>query len=273
MAKQRFPQAFTELRKKAEKLLSEKGEKVSHISLKNDIRDLSHELSVYHIELEMQNDELRRSREQLEESRLRYFDLYENAPVGYLTLDEKGLVLDLNLTATHLLGLERTFLLKKPLSPLIAPESQDVFYLHRRQVLRSPDTYTCELMLRRKKGSEPFFHAQLESIAAPSDGAMVIRTVLTDITERKQSEKTLETIHQGRQQKKVEERSAKQAEIVERKRAEERFQALFTSMSEAVLLCELVFDEAGRPMSSSLTLMQPMTTIWASTESRWSASE
>ena len=117
MAEQRSPHEFNELRKKAEKLLAEKGEKVSRISLKNDIQDLSHELSVYHIELEMQNDELRRSQEQLEESRSRYFDLYENAPVGYLTFDEKGVVLDLNLTATHLLGIERAFLLKKPFPP------------------------------------------------------------------------------------------------------------------------------------------------------------
>ena len=73
---------------------------------------------------------------------------------------------------------------------MITPESQDVFYLHRRQVLRSPGTHTCELMLRRNKGEEPFFHARLESIAVQSNGTMAIRTVLTDITERKQLKKS-----------------------------------------------------------------------------------
>jgi PAS domain S-box-containing protein len=140
----------------------------------------------------MQNDELRRSQEQLEESRSRYVDLYENAPACYLTFDEKGLVSDLNLTAAHFLGIDRAFLLKKPFSALIAPESQDLFYLHRRNVLRSAGLQTCELMLKRhKEGKEQFFHARLESIATQADGIKTVRTILIDITERKRMEQEL----------------------------------------------------------------------------------
>ena len=168
MAKQRrLSRQFNVLRKKAEKLIAESGEKVSRISPMEDIQDVSRELSLYHIELEIQNNELLRAQEELEESHSRYLDLYENAPVGYLTFDKKGIISDLNLTAARLLGIERTSLLKKPFSLLIAPESEDIFYFHRHDVLCSAGIHTCDLTLKRNEGGEQFFRAHLESIAVP----------------------------------------------------------------------------------------------------------
>ena len=82
---------------------------------------LVHELQVHQVELEMQNEELRRAQEELEASRARYFDLYDLAPVGYFTVSEQGTILEANLTAATLLGIERGTLLAQPLTRFVAP--------------------------------------------------------------------------------------------------------------------------------------------------------
>ncbi len=178
------------LRQKAEKLLSETPEKLALMS-GTDLKELVHELSVNRIELEIQNEQLRISQEQLEQSRSEYADLYDFAPVGYLTFDERGLISRVNLTAADLLGIERSLLAEKPFAAFIHPESQDLFYLHRQKVAKTTTTQTCQLVLKRSKGGEAFFHAQLESIAAHANGNTTIRTVLTDITEHKLADEKL----------------------------------------------------------------------------------
>ncbi len=163
-------------------------------------------------------------RSRLEESRSRYLDLYENAPVGYLTFSEKGILIDINLTATHLLGIDRAFLLNKPFSALIDPESQDIFFVHRRRVLASLGKHTCELTLRRNNRGQEFFPAQIESIAVPVDGTTIIRTVLTDIAERKQFEKERETARRDLEKNTAELLRANELlrkEIEEHRKAEE----------------------------------------------------
>ena len=100
------PKHLRALRRKAKKLLSEMPESLALTAVK-DLQGLVHSLSVYQIELEMQNEELRRSREQLEQSRSEYAELYDFAPVGYLTFDGRGLITKANLTACGLLGIEK----------------------------------------------------------------------------------------------------------------------------------------------------------------------
>ena len=87
--------------------------------------DLLHELQVHQIELEMQNDELRRSQVALEASRDRYLDLYEFAPVGYLTVTAAGLIFEVNLTGATLLHVERKKLLQRRFAHFIAPGDRD----------------------------------------------------------------------------------------------------------------------------------------------------
>jgi PAS domain S-box-containing protein len=185
------PEYNRSLRRKAEELLSDAPEKLAGMSGR-DLQELVHELSVHRIELEMQNEELRRSQEQLEESRSEYADLYDLAPVGYLTFDKMGLVTRVNLTACGLLGIERSLLVRKPFALFTHPESRDLFYVHKQKTLEAMTTETCQLVLKRKDGT--FFDAQLESIAVQLNGQPAANSVLTDITEHKRAEQEREQL-------------------------------------------------------------------------------
>ena len=127
-------------------------------------RQALHELQVHQIELEMQNEELRRTQAELEASRARYFDLYDLAPVGYFTLSEEGLILEANLTAATLLGVARGALVKQPITRFILPEDQDIYYRHRKLLFETGSPQACELRLM-KKDAAPFW-VHIDSILA-----------------------------------------------------------------------------------------------------------
>jgi PAS domain S-box-containing protein len=112
-------------------------------------RELVHDLHTHQIELEMQNEELRRAQWQLAESRDKYVELYDFAPVGYATLSRKGLILDANLTLAGMLRVERGRLIQSRLSSFVHKEDTDVLYQHRRQLLEDEQPRTCELRMRR----------------------------------------------------------------------------------------------------------------------------
>lgn len=146
---------------------------------------LLHELHMHQMELELQNLELRRAQEELEVSQKRYVDLYDYAPVGYLTLSKFGLVLDANLTAGMLLGVSRRELHRQPLARFVLPADQDAYYYHRTRRFQSGAPSGCELRLLRK-GSTPFW-ARLEACLsrAGADDPNMYRVIITDINERK----------------------------------------------------------------------------------------
>src|SRR5512141_2191393 len=106
MKKQAVSVDLPALRMKAEKKLKDQMERLQKLS-SQDMRDLVHELGTHQIELEIQNEELRRAQEELEESRSRYSELYDYAPVGYFIFDARGLLQEVNLTGAQLLGAER----------------------------------------------------------------------------------------------------------------------------------------------------------------------
>ena len=135
----------------------------------------------------MQNVELRRTQEELEGSRGRYFDLYDLAPVGYFTLDEWGLIREANLTAAKLLGVARSALVKRPLSRFILPEDQDIHYRYYKQLMETGAPQAWELRLLRKDAG-PFWARVEATTAQDADGASVCRAVVSDITESKRAE-------------------------------------------------------------------------------------
>ena len=192
-SKDKRPEDAAKLRRQAEAIARGKAakspENLEALSLE-ETRQILHELRVHQIELEMQNEELRRVQAELEVSRARYFDLYDLAPVGYCTLNEKGLILEANLTTATLLGMTRGALVKQPITRFIFKEDQDIYYHHRKQLFETGALQVCELRMVKNDGTQ--FCGHLAATAAQNaDGAPVCRAVMTDITERKRMEEEL----------------------------------------------------------------------------------
>ncbi len=153
-----------------------------------DVQNVVHELWVHQAELEMQNEELRRTELELMRSRDRLSNLYDFAPVGYLTINSEGTVLEANLTAAKMLGVVRNRLVAQPFPRFIEHDSQDTFYRHRRAVFFSGKPDTCELVLRRADRTGLPVH--LESLPFAGDAARnrQCRVALVDVTELKRTE-------------------------------------------------------------------------------------
>jgi len=197
---------FKKLRTRAEEFLHKRSED-SRTSPVENVQKLIQELHVHQVELEMQNEELRNAQTELAESRDKYFDLYDFAPIGYFTLDEKGLILEVNLTGADLLGSDRAALIKKVFSRFVAPGSQDAYYSHRKQAIETGTKQVSEIELKRKNGQSS--HAQIQSVAVQENEGNTIRlrTAVVDITERKRAEMALLAAH-SHLEKKIEERTA-----------------------------------------------------------------
>ncbi len=178
------------LRKRAEKILSQKPQDVRKIPVE-DIKKLIHELDVHQIELDMQNDELRKAQAEIELSRAKYVDLYDFAPVGYFTLTATGRIEEVNLTGAKLLGVERTNLVNRDFRRFIAPEFMSLFESHRLEVLASDSVQKCELKLIKKDGTPLYVSLESLSVKSGDESASLIRSAMSDITERKKAEMAL----------------------------------------------------------------------------------
>lgn len=172
-----------ELRRRAEAAVARMAKPVRSGA---DSAEVVHELLVHQVELEMQNEELRRLQVSLEAERTRYFELFNLAPVGYVALSGKNLILEANFTSAHQLGLPREKLAKLPFSRVILPADQDIFYLTRKTLPADGTPRTCELRLLKADGTS--FWGRLEIAAVPStdgqDGSC--RLSITDITDKVQ---------------------------------------------------------------------------------------
>jgi len=172
------------LRRKAENIIRETKGDISELTHEKAL-NLIHELQVHQVELEIQNEELKNAREDLAQARDRYRDLYDYAPVGYLSLNKHNIVKEANITVCQMLGLRREDLIKRRLSEILAPESQDDFYLCRRKAMDHESGQTCQLIMQRSNGS--FFWAGMKLIR-DSDG---LRITINDISALKETEQQL----------------------------------------------------------------------------------
>lgn len=182
----------TGLREQAEERLRATRRDVAAMPVK-DVQQLVHELQVHQIELEMQNDELRRTQLELEAARDRYVDLYDFSPAGYLSLDMSGTIMEANLRAGILLGFNRQELIGKPLASIVAADDQDILHRLCQDVLKTGTRQACEVFLRKTAGASCCIY--LESLAVHDERGRIThwRTSLLDISDRKRAEQKLAT--------------------------------------------------------------------------------
>ena len=179
--------AVAELRRHAEEQLRAKTDELHPHRTEDARRKVDQELEVHQIELEMQNTELRQAREEVENALEKYTDLYDFAPVGYVTLDRTGIIRAVNLTAAGLTGVERSRLIGRRFGQFVAATDRPAFTAFLGTVFTSRCKEACELAFLNKGNSQSF--AQIEAVAAAS--GQECRLALIDITERKRAEEAL----------------------------------------------------------------------------------
>lgn len=239
---QERPPDFTDLRRQAEERL--KAQQASSLELSpDDATRLIHELQVHQIELELQNEELRQTQVWLEESRHKYSDLYDFAPVGYVTLDHTRKIVEANLTASTLLGWERTRLLEQYLH-LFMPIQDQKSFLKLLGKIQEGQERRGKFHLKRKTGELLMMLLDILPVL-DAQGHKTYRVSLTNITELKNVQHELR-LHREDLEELVTERTAELLEVNKQLReANENLQALFAASPLAIG----VFDAEGKIMS------------------------
>ena len=181
-------------------IFNEYGEKIEYQSSARDITELKiyfeksvellHELQAHQIELETQTEELRKTHLALEQSRDKYRNLYELAPICYLTLTEKGQISEINLAGATLFGIEHNIPGNREFGSFVFPECHEQWAQFLLRIRKNKDKQTCTLMLINSNGI--VFPANLDGIqiSEPS-GAITTRIAIRDITDIKRAEEAM----------------------------------------------------------------------------------
>ena len=181
--------ANKDLRSAAEALIT-KENKLNGVDIEKltpeEVSLIIHDLKVHQVELEMQNEELKRIQIELDSTKARYFDIYDLAPVGYLIISERGIILESNLTASTMLGTSRADLIKTRFSQYVQKEDEDIYYLHRKKIFESLLPQECELRIVKNDGTT--FWGRIKASVEISEELKTCRFTLDDITERKRIE-------------------------------------------------------------------------------------
>jgi PAS domain S-box-containing protein len=156
----------------------------------DEIRRTLSNLYVHQAELELQNEELRCTQAELEASRTHYFDLYDHAPDGYLIINDEQLILEANLTAAELLGVDRSSLTKQAFVQFVSKEDSDTFIQLSQRLFKLAEPQAGDLRMLMKDGGVFWVHLSAK-LAQDVDGAPVCRIRLCDITERKRAEEEM----------------------------------------------------------------------------------
>jgi PAS domain S-box-containing protein len=178
------------LRRSAEERLNLRGTAAGRPRREDETQRLLHELQVHQIELEMQNAELIQARDEVEKTLEKYTDLYDFAPVGYLTLGRDGTIKAANLTVASLLGVERPRLLGRRFEQMVTGADRPVFTAFLQKVCATRSKEACELALLHAGNGSRF--VRIEAVAAASEGEC--RAAILDISERRRMEEHLDLL-------------------------------------------------------------------------------
>ncbi len=183
-----------EIRRRAEKIFAGTvaGDRGSSGISPEESADVIHELRVHQIELKMQNEELRRIQGELEKSRNRYSHLFDFSPFGYFNVDEKGIIKQVNLTAAAMVGIERGSLIGKAFTRIVCKADQDIYYRYRQIFLESETPLSFELRLVKSGGAQFYVRLGCLVIQESETDFRQIRIAVSDITERKNQEETIQ---------------------------------------------------------------------------------
>ena len=249
------------LRRLAEELSRKSAGETARPMAEQDYRVLVHELQVHQIELEMQNEELRMAQGQITESLAKYSDLYDFAPVGYITSNREGLILEANLTFAGHLGIERGRLIENPLWLYVATPDRARLRSHFEQVFKAGERRTCELRLQRPSGLE--LSVQLDSIRVLNvDGRESCRSSVTDISIRKEAEEQVNRVH-DELERRVEERTAQLSENEAKfRKLSQEFQTLLNAINDTLILVspqmEVLWTNRGDALELHETASDPI---------------
>ena len=184
----------TDLRKSAEKELkkfsfSDKTD-VSTMSA-DDINKLIYDLDTHRIELEMQNQALIQTQQDLTDTSVRYTELYDFAPVGYITTDTNGHILQANLTFCTMQELPRSKVVNSTFSAFVSGLDRHIYQHHLSQVVSSKQDHQCELRLCKAFGPDIWARLDSTSVTGNDDKCAKVHSVLSDITANKELEERL----------------------------------------------------------------------------------
>ena len=163
------------------------------MSQSKEVIELIHNLRVHQIELEIQNEELQEAQINLEESRRKYFDLYNFVSDGFFTLNKEGIILETNLAAATLLGTERQKLINSSFIKYIDPADRNKFHHHCMEVIQTSIKQSLELKLLKKDNNSVYIHMDTLNILDDDNNFKEFRISVTDITEIKEAAKEIES--------------------------------------------------------------------------------
>lgn len=178
------PGALESLRQRAESRVDAIVRSHPEIDTAHDLKRLVHELGAHQADLELQNEEIHRAQADLEASRERYFDLYEHAPVGYVTFGMDGVILESNRMAASLLGMERETLINRRLLEFIRPEQRPAFTDRYRKLAAGGSAPALELELVRADGSTFWAQLHMSLVHDQPAGTPSCRAAMVDISNR-----------------------------------------------------------------------------------------